>query len=55
MGVGMMKTYFKKNNQKKSILDSVPKELLVEIVARVAASSFDDLINTKFRYFMNSY
>ncbi|KAK1358350.1 F-box domain-containing protein [Heracleum sosnowskyi] len=44
----MKNTNFKKKNQRKHILDSVPTELLVEIVARVAASSFDDLCNAKF-------
>ncbi|XP_074361617.1 putative F-box protein At1g67623 [Apium graveolens] len=44
----MKKTSSKKKDHKNNILDSVPKELLVEIVARVAASSFDDLFNIKF-------
>lgn len=54
MGVGMKvtkKTNFKKTNSKKNIFDSIPEEVIIDIVARVAASSSHDLFNTKSRYF----
>lgn len=54
MGVGIKATKttnFKKTNNKKNIFDSIPDELIIDIVARVAASSSCDLFKTKFRYF----
>lgn len=54
MGVGIKatkKTNFKRANNKKNIFDSIPNELIIDIVARVAASSSRDLFKTKFRYF----
>ncbi|KAL8148153.1 putative F-box protein At1g67623 [Apium graveolens] len=50
MGVGIKatkKTNFKKTNNKKNIFDSIPAELIIDIVARVAASSSRDLFKAK--------
>lgn len=40
----------KKNMHKKIILDSIPTELIIDIVAHVAANSCKDLFCTKLRY-----
>lgn len=44
-----------KRNSHGSTIESLPSDLLIEILTQVATSSFTDLFNAKLRYVYNNY